>query len=371
MGEFMERKLQIAFVLGALLVIFAPIAKFNRNGKISSKENRTLAEKPYLFSENRVNENLFRECDAYFNDRFGGRQKLISLNSWVDYSVLRRTVYNERALKGKGGWYFYISKGDGDNLSDFQKRNLMDESALLDFKKRVSEAKSWCDSQGIRTLFLVCPNKHSVYPEFYPFDRPDGITCADQICSVFEELGVEYVFPRDHLTERKADFDFPLYYETDTHWNPQGAHLASALLREKIETLFPKTDFPQIEYKSDISESETSGDILPMLNVEKARSTQVKFSTVNHKTEDFYAYLKNDGRNGVRTKGTDATLPRALIFRDSFFSSLEPFVSPLFSEAEYRWKQFDGSDREHVLNYRPDIIIFESVERYAPNIVRQ
>ena len=73
-------------------------------------------------------------------------------------------------------------------------------------------------------------------------------------------------------------------------------------------------------------------------------------------------------RNG--TKGTDENLPRALIFRDSFFTALEPFASPLFSEAEYRWKNFSDEDKSSVLLYKPDIIIFECVERYGPGLVR-
>ena len=89
---------------------------------------------------------------------------------------------------------------------------------------------------------------------------------------------------------------------------------------------------------------------------------------VSNRTE-IENYLKNEGTNGVHTKGTNENLPRALIFRDSFFYALEPFISPMFSEAEYKWKQFNESDKEYILKYKPDIIIFEAVERYAPNIV--
>ena len=87
------------------------------------------------------------------------------------------------------------------------------------------------------------------------------------------------------------------------------------------------------------------------------RSTQPTLTPINHEQTDFYAYLKNEGTKGVHTKGTNPNPVRALIFRDSFFSSLEPFVSPLFSEAEYHWKQFRAENKAYVLEYKPDIIM--------------
>ena len=57
------------------------------------------------------------------------------------------------------------------------------------------------------------------------------------------------------------------------------------------------------------------------------------------------------------------------VFSTAFFNALVPFMSPFFSEAEYVWKNFSGDDEELVRQYKPDIIIFEAVERYAPHIV--
>ena len=45
-----------------------------------------------------------------------------------------------------------------------------------------------------------------------------------------------------------------------------------------------------------------------------------------------------------------------------------PFVSPLFSEVDYVWKDFTDADKKRILEYKPDIVIFERVERAAPNL---
>lgn len=363
------KKLQIIFTAAILALIFLPAVFFDTKRTVAQKENRSLAAQPPLLHENHLNQTLFAEYDDYFQDRLGFRDQLIELNTKNPLRMEKGTTVG-RAIAGKDGWYFFTDPTGGNNLMDFYKRNLLDDTQQAQFADRVSSVVEWCASQGIPCIFLICPNKHSVYSEFYPFDRPDGITRAEQITAIFEELGIPYLFPRDFLLAKKADFDFPLYYETDTHWNPQGAYLAPTLLREQIESLFPGTEFPQIEYETSISQSETYGDLLPMLNIQKSPSTQVSVLPIGHKNADFYIYLKNKDRNDIRTKGADETLPRALIFRDSFFTALEPFVSPLFSEAEYMWRPFTEAEKAYILEYKPDIIIFEKVERNSLAIVQ-
>lgn len=367
----MKKIIQVVFITCALLALSLPILKFNRSGSISERENRTLAAKPNLFNENRFNKNFFSECDAYFTDRFGGRNILISINTVINKTLHANTVVaNNMAVKGKDGWLYYINANDGNNLSDFLKTNLMSKEDLLDFKRRVNEAIAWCESNGIKCIFLICPNKHSIYPENYLFDRPEGFTRADQMTKIFDELNAPYIFPRDYLISKKTEFNYPLYYETDTHWNPKGAYLTSLLLRKKIQDFFPSANLPQLEYEVKIDSSMKAGDILPMLKIKNAKSTQVTLSPANQKIDNFYTYIRNEGRDGVHTKGADPTLPRAIIFRDSFFSALEPFVSPFFSEAEYHWRRFSEEDKDYVLQYKPDIIIFEAVERLAPSIIQ-
>ena len=364
----MKQKIQILFIVGVLLVCVLPIVRFNRTGTVSERENRALASRPYLLVENRVNKNIFSEYSNYFNDRFGGRNRLIALHTYMQHQVLRGALYNEKAIRGKAGWWFYLSSGDGDNLSDFTKTNLLSEEALEQFRTNVENTVAWCERQGIPCIFLVGPNKHSVYPEYYPIRRPEGKTRADQLMGVLEDVGVPSVFPRDSIIAAKAGSEVPLYYETDTHWNPLGAFVAYEQLLPVLQVLFPERDFPVIEYDSRIEYSTTAGDILPMLAIAESRSTQPHVFPKDYEQEELYTYLKNEGVR-VHTKSAVAPDLRALVFRDSFFSALEPFVSPLFSEVEYVWRQFREEDKEYVLQYKPDIVIFESVERNCLSIV--
>ncbi|MDR1956427.1 MAG: hypothetical protein LBQ30_06190, partial [Treponema sp.] len=58
-----------------------------------------------------------------------------------------------------------------------------------------------------------------------------------------------------------------------------------------------------------------------------------------------------------------------IIFRDSFFTALEPFASAQFSSAEYIWRSFNESEKQYILANKPDIIIWEVVERSISGIL--
>jgi alginate O-acetyltransferase complex protein AlgJ len=63
----------------------------------------------------------------------------------------------------------------------------------------------------------------------------------------------------------------------------------------------------------------------------------------------------------------DPSLPRAVIFRDSFVSPLVPFLSEHFSRAVYLWQNdFDAGvvETEH-----PDVVIQEIVGRHLYNFI--
>ena len=367
------RKIQIAFIGVVLILILCPLVFFNGKGLISKRENRYLATHPKFVRDGKFNSNFFNECNLYASDRFGMRNHLISLNAKINHELLHGVVFTDSAIEGKDGWLFYtdtLGKDEG-NLYDFFKRNLMTNEECAEFRKKIENAVQWCKNEKIPFIFLLCPNKHSVYSEYYPFVRPDGISRADQVTAIFDELGVPYIFPRDYLINKKSEYDCPLYYETDGHWNPLGAYLTSRLFFEKLKSFFPTVAFPEISYNMTVGFSMTEGDLMRNLatKLDKRKSTRPEFSPVGTMNQNLYTYLKNDLRNGVQTKGAQPDLPRALIFRDSFFIALEPFVSPFFSEAEYIWKNFSIEDEDYVRQYKPDIIVFEAVERYALRIV--
>jgi len=55
---------------------------------------------------------------------------------------------------------------------------------------------------------------------------------------------------------------------------------------------------------------------------------------------------------------------RAVVFRDSFFEALVPYISLNFKEVIYLWKQYDPKNVEELFRvFKPDIVIEEIGER--------
>ena len=67
------------------------------------------------------------------------------------------------------------------------------------------------------------------------------------------------------------------------------------------------------------------------------------------------------------TEIAGSTLPRAVLFRDSFTSRLIPYVSEHFSRAVYLWQ--NDVDLEVVEKERPAVVIHEIVGRHLTTLV--
>jgi hypothetical protein len=353
-----------------LLITAVPPILTDFGGAVSETENRNLAEAPRLVNKGNFNFNFFKDTDAFLNDRFGLKDKFAALNSSLEYRVFHKQG-NKRALRGKDGWLFYIDRNDGDNPLDFQKLNLFDDAALDLFYDQIRRRAQWCEDRGIQFLFLIAPSKHTIYSEYYPFNRPDGITRLDQIVQNMPDDLQEYIIiPKEHLLQKKNDPAKPLYFETDTHWNMLAAFYAFDLLGSRIRAALPGVPFPEIPYTEKVEILPGDGDIVPMLGL-RVYETNTKITIEPEKGWDaYYGYTVEAVKNGdlIVTEGTDTRLPKAIIYRDSFSMALQPFISTFFFHAEFIWKWPDNNDKNHIQSEKPDMVIWEIVERYVGNI---
>jgi hypothetical protein len=353
------------FIVSFLLIVIFPALFTDTESGYSKDENRMLATFPNPFLDNA--ENIFRQTDNYINDRIGFKKHFVRLNTTINLSILRGKRNND-VLIGKNDWLFYISKLEGNNLLDFQKQNLFDDSAMRNFIEQINERVTWCEEHGIQFIFLVPPNKHNVYPEYYPMERPAGPTRTDQIMNNLPaEILDKTIFLRDYLLSRKSGDSDLLYYETDTHWNGLGAYYAYEAILEKLREYFPRTEFPDIKFTKTVFER-PGGDLVPMLGLASfGKTTEVQVEPEKG-WPAYYTYKDNTETDRFVTGNINKDLPKAVIFRDSFFVALAPFTSSIFSQAEYIWKSFEEEDTRHILEAMPDIVIWETGERRLGNI---
>jgi hypothetical protein len=84
--------------------------------------------------------------------------------------------------------------------------------------------------------------------------------------------------------------------------------------------------------------------------------------------------LKIEGINSVKIKSVtvthnDSSLPRAVVFRDSFFGGVAPYFAEHFKYSWYYWQYWDSQTPiEEILTItKTDIVIEEIVERFIKN----
>lgn len=364
----------ISVILCASFLIM-PLILFNHKDGILEKENRALPSFPSFVCEGKINYKFFNELDSYISDRFGLRSLLIALNSKV--SAKNITSIDGSVLKGKDDFLFYIKGSDGDNLSDFYRRNTLSPEQMQEGLTNILAMKDWCEVQGIKFLLVVCPNKHNIYPENYPFTPNSSPSRASLFTSKLKECGVECVFSYEAIIKEKANYSFPLYYKTDTHWTPCGAYQYLPFIKNALNSFFPKTSFPNISYSFSAKYAISDNDLFRMLvSKESFNDYIVKAAPTDSSFNNSYEYLKDSDKNSIDDHNFTTTsptpfLPRAVIFRDSFCTALVQFLSPLFSYAHYIWRPFTEDEKEIVLKDGANIVIFQMVERNLWNNINR
>ena len=160
------------------------------------------------------------------------------------------------------------------------------------------------------------------------------------------------------------------YWKTDTHWNGWGALMGSAAIVDALRERFPA--MPPLraeEYR--VKESDIpGGDLAAMLLLENTLMREHSIDMVpvrpnRAKPAEPKGY-KNPatltGRDMIIRETGDTTLPKAVIFRDSFSSAAWPFLAERFQRSVFLWEH---RFQPHIVEAeKPDIVIYEAVERY-------
>ena len=224
------------YMLTFLSIISIPaIQLFTNVVEIDSNiEKRTKVARPSISGFETMGE-YFTEYENYFNDNFGFRSNLISLNSKVDVNLFKQSS-NEQVILGKNDYLFFK-----DEMGDYHKNNLLSNEDINFIAHKISKFQTELAKKGVYFLISLAPNKSTIYPEFVgiPQSNPTGISNLDKLQSAFDKLNVNYIDLKSELLEKKDDFE--LYYKKDTHWNTVASNFAGNLYLSKLNSVF-RTD---------------------------------------------------------------------------------------------------------------------------------
>jgi hypothetical protein len=311
--------------------------------------------------------------EAYFNDHFGYRNRLIQWQKFVQMQVFR-TGGTREVLLGRDGWLFYSEKEIAAR-SSFGRALPFSPQELADFKTLLEWRQSWLARRGSDYLFVVVPDKESIYPEFLPsWARPLGSgTRLDQLIAYLNtNSSVTVVDLRGAL--RTAKSVAPTYYKTDTHWNELGAFVGCEEIVRALSNRVPGLRPLGLDC-FDVSRAPTKGgDLADMLGV-SAGDEKVILSP-RSALPVMVESVVDPGfvRPKYFTSNTNAT-GVAVVFPDSFGAAMRPFLGLHFATVGYFWTDIEF-DPKIVEQFKPRVVISEIVERHfnimeLPNRLRQ
>jgi len=344
--------------------------------ELESSEKRTLAPPPKigklrLRSFNR----LRRDFEPYFNDHFGFRNYLVRADSLLTLNVFKISP-TPNVVIGKDGWLYYNSKEGGCNLPDFFGRANFTTEQLETIGNYTTRIRREMDKRGIRFLIVLAPNKQSIYPNYLPGNvqiRKGKKTRADQLDELFAARGIDFVDLREPLLRAKKIYPYDLYYKTDTHWNELGAFVGYEAIMGEIKRTHPGISFFKPEdFSITQKENKQNTDLAGYIGMGGSMEDESIFMTPNAPVK---AAFLSSGSLNIATEdfqskiaqGGDPKAPKVLVFGDSFISAMLPFLIESFSRSVFLWQQ--KVDLDIVDKEKPDIVLFEFVERFSENAI--
>jgi len=338
-------------------------------------ENRRLAS----FSD--ISKSSFKTfpaaIDKYLDDNYGFRTFLIKIANTVRLRIFRVKQLNE-IIVGKKNWLFFYSDTDGNTIADYKKTNRFSGQELSYIAKRLAMIDNNLKSRNIELAVVFVPNKGSVYPEFLPDHlQVQGVSRYDELVAFLKaNTDVNIIDVKKDLLAAKYNSDKLLYEPNGSHWNLLGGYIGYRSIINKLKLSYPalkqiSLDGYEIRYEPVGHDLE---DMIGVFGYDAPMQPVLYYR--GKKVEPFRFQMKNIlDRTVVKASYPSSNhLPKTVIFRDSYFNNVLPFLAEDFSTAIiYRWHDgiLDNASKfdKIIEGDQPKLVIVEMVERALHRLI--
>lgn len=352
-------------VLGFLAAIAAPavdelIRDDDRRGPKPEMRVATIKPaRPRSFGEL---ESFPRRYESYFQDTFGLRDFLMrwhSIEKWFGLGVSPSNAI----VRGLDEWIFLSATKSGPT---FRGANPFSEKQLDLWIRLIESHRDYCAAMGANYLYVICPNKETIYPEYVPDHWTKiGPTRLEQLVERLKarpDLPFLDLRPSLRALKDGDSVGDELYTKLGSHWNGRGGYAAYSEIIKRISTDFPDVETIRRDHCEETSNGVGNGDSW-------GRRMYI---------DDWFSQreylLSRAGGNGFKlveqtltpplrraTRNVGSPGPRVLMFHDSFGPYVWTLLSESFREFMCSWQSH--FDRELVAEFQPELVIDLHVER--------
>lgn len=336
-----NRNLIIALVF-VLFILYVPAATLIKNAVSGSDsptgevETQVPGSSAFERLQNRITD---------FTKHMVMRKDLIRLNTELTLDLsFRSYIESTQVLLGKENWLFYKTEVDGHPLMDYMGTNCYTPEQLEAIAGNLTKIRDAIEAEGIRFVVVNCPNKEQIYSEYMPQTvvRISDESRADQVAAYLQaNTDLEYVYLKDVLLNAKETCDKELYFKTDTHWNQVGAFIGMQAVFEQIYGDSRAADSVSFV----LAETDFSGDLASIAGVKE------EFAIDNSYVFDKSSVDPMQHRD------------ETILFIGDSFSDFFMVIAQAYYDEVYAVRTGEFT-MEMLKEYNPDIVIWESVERY-------
>jgi hypothetical protein len=307
--------------------------------------------------------------EAYFNDHFGFRKQLIRWsNHWKN--ELFHDPSAPDVLVGRNGWLYFAGEAMVEHVR--RSRRFTHED-MENWRRLIKARQDWCVARGIAYLFVIAPDKQTIYPEYLP----DWLDVGPEPSKVDQFMAFLANHPGDldvvdlSSALRQAAKARQAYWRTDTHWNFFGSFAGYRAMINALTNQIPGLIPLQPDFYDWANDPlPRLGDLAKMLGNDDAIKAETgAYRPIprpgSPKLDPIYDEARVSRKSSAELKPFFTLNPqargKAICFLDSFGDYWRKYLGQDFNEVLCIWRF--AWDRPLIEREKPNVVIDEMVER--------
>ena len=372
-------RIDIVFLVTFFILLFVPMLHISDAEK-SEQENRMLAKyTPLIDYRGGGNLKYGKDFDAWFSDRFWGREKVIQWVNSVQYKISSVYSNNKALYLKKHGWMFVFP------IVEIP----FSEEKTKEINDNIQKFDAFLAEHGIKFYILIVPRKESIYQTElvdYSYDKQEDIKFQQSIQNIITANNtVPIIYPYDEM--RKAKQKDYVFFKQSHHWTDWGAYQGYVKLMERIKKDFSDItvatlDKYEVSYSPKIRDewkrNYHNGNTTYLLNLntyaDEILTTEYAYydnkdnSSVKEIREKYIKRFSNEnGKYKIFLTGNshNENLLQFLPYSAKEVKYLRLNNSQLPNKELYKFMKYY---KKELLEFKPDIVIFSVSSDILPRI---